>query len=90
MTMKELIETVSTKSKVEEKLVKRVLTTAIDTLKHDISKEDKVKVQGLGTFVRRTSKKDPSKSRISFKPATAKDPEKAKARKAAKAQTVAS
>jgi nucleoid DNA-binding protein len=90
MTMKELIETVSTKSKVEQKIVRRVLTTAIDAMKHDISKEDKVKVQGLGTFIRRALKKDPSKSRIMFKLATPQDPEKAKARKAAKAQGTAS
>ena len=90
MTMKELVEIVSIKSKVEQKLVRRVLTTAIDTLKDNISKEDKVRVQGLGTFVRRSSKKDPSKSLIMFNPSAPQDPEKVKARKTARAKRAAS
>jgi nucleoid DNA-binding protein len=90
MTMKELVEAVSTKSNVEANVVKKVLTAAIAALQTDIAKEAKVKVQGLGTFVRRTSKKDPEKSRITFKPAGPKDPEKVKARKAAKAKAAAS
>ena len=90
MAMKELIEIVSTKSKIEQRIVRRVLTTAIDALKDNILKENKVKVQGLGTFVRRSSKKDPSKSLIMFKPSAPQDPEKAKARKTARAKGVTS
>ena len=85
MTMKELIETVSTKSKTESQIVKRVLTSVMDTLKDSIEKEEKVKVQGFGTFMRKTSKKDPQQSRIVFKLSTPKDPEKVKERKAKKA-----
>ena len=72
MSLKEFSEAISAKTKVEPALVEKVLHAAFTDLGERMTKEERCKVPGFGTFVKKTGK-EPGKSRISFKPWPSKD-----------------
>jgi nucleoid DNA-binding protein len=72
MSLKEFSETISVKTKVEPGSVQKVLHAAFADLSERMTKEERCKVPGFGTFVKKTGKQ-PGKSRISFKPWPSKD-----------------
>jgi nucleoid DNA-binding protein len=55
--IEDLARTVSEKSGLEPLAVRNVLETAFALLAEELSKDDKVELRGLGTFVRKQSRK---------------------------------
>ncbi len=95
MKLKELAQTVSEKSGVDPQSATKVLHAAFGILSEQLGKDEKVRLQGLGSFVRKEGKQPGKAGRTVFKPWAAKDGQekpskeermaKRKARKQAKA-----
>jgi nucleoid DNA-binding protein len=81
--IEELTLTVSDKSGVEPQAVQRVLEAAFALLGEELTKERKVELQGLGTFVRKQNRKSDKPGRTLFKSWSATGA-KSKKRKAGK------
>lgn len=72
MDLKELTLAVSGKSSVEPPIVQKVLETAFEILGAELAKNEKVEIQGLGTFVRRQSRKSGKEGKTLFRSWSAK------------------
>lgn len=91
MNLKELIEKVSGSTGVASDTVQKVLDAAITTINKGTEGDQPVKLNGLGTFARKTPKKGGGE-KVVFKPWMTKDQKKAKKakrdeRKAGKAKS---
>ena len=83
MKIEELTLAISDESGVETQAVKKVLESVFALLSERLSKEEKVELQGLGTFVRKQSRKANKQGKTLFKSWSATGSENKK-RKAAK------
>jgi nucleoid DNA-binding protein len=63
----DLTQTVSDRSGVEPQAVKKILESAFAVLGEELAKEDKLELQGLGTFIRRQNRKPGARGRTLFK-----------------------
>lgn len=81
--IEELALTISDKSSVEPQAVRKVLEATFAFLGDRLSKEEKVELQGLGTFVRKESRKSNRQGKMLFK-SWAATGAKSKKRKAGK------
>ena len=80
MNLKELVESVSGSTGIAAASVKRVLDATISAVNKEMEGEEPIKLQGLGTFVRRAGKEDGT-TRIVFRPWLTKDQRQAKKEK---------
>jgi nucleoid DNA-binding protein len=83
--IEDLTRAVSEQNGAEPGDVRKILDTAFSLLGAQLSKEEKVELQGFGTFVRRKSRKSEKQTRTLFRSWSATG-EKGAKRKAAKAR----
>jgi nucleoid DNA-binding protein len=67
MTLEEMAQLVSKRTKVEQAAVQKVLRAALSTIKEQIEKDERTRVPGFGVFIRKPGK-EPGTTRIVFKP----------------------
>ena len=85
MNLKELVADVSGSTGIGEDSVRRVVKATIVAMSKHMEGDKPMKLQGLGTFMRKPSKKDAEKSRVVFRPwPTAEEKKARKEKKKAK------
>jgi nucleoid DNA-binding protein len=67
MKLAELTQAVNAQSSIEPQAVQKVLEAAFAILGEELTKAEKVEIQGLGTFVRKPSRKSGKEARTLFK-----------------------
>ena len=77
MDMNEIAQAISAKTGVDVQSTQKVLVAAFAVLGEQLTKEEKVKLEGLGTFLRKAGK-EPGKSRTLFKAWSEKGDKKGK------------